>query len=278
MKPLFTSVLLALFIVFGNLAVAQGAYNQLVEDVKRVCDDPHADKAEVARLNRQIKQIYADDADSEVIEALKVFHVASLSELIDSIADQIDEQMLKGQFARIGVPEFTTGTGRTFDPAYGALPRYITESLRHALAKKSQRHRNYSVLSEEALLNTLKVQGISPADLRTEKAKNLHNQADGEDVSILVDGNLNRAGEGGMKLKVTLIDTSKGSLLERQIGGTALLNSQELAMSGISQLRLSPELPGYAKKYRLEPGVGLVSERQWEKFNRPGVPLSRHIR
>ena len=256
MKPFFTTMLLLASIVFSHLAIAQSEYSQLVADVRTVSKNPHADKADVDRLNRQIRQIFDNDNDSELIKELLTLRVSALADIIDEIAGQIDKQARLGKFARIGIPEFTAGVDRAFDPTYGALPRHIAESLRQALAIKAQSHRNYSVLSEETLHKILKDKKIIPDDFRTEKTQTLQN-----DVSLLVNGHLNRVGEGGIAIQVNLIDTVKGNQLDGQIGGKAWLDSNEWAMSGLSKFGISPPSPGRALRYRLEPGVGLVSEQ-----------------
>ena len=265
MLPFFKHALpsaLLILIGFGNQAVAQSDFGQFMANVKRICELPNANPSEVAQLNEQLKKIYDDSgAEAEVKKAaLAAFHAVSLEKLMDTIAEQIDEQMRKGNFARIGVPEFTTGENRTFDPAYGALPRSIAELLRNALAKKAQRHRSYSVLSEEALYKTLKDKKITPGDLGTGKTKNLRNNVDGKEISLLVDGRLNRVGEVGLTLRVGLIDNTTGSKLDHQFVGTALLNSDELAISGTSA-KFGISTPGRSLRYRLEPGVGLVLDR-----------------
>ena len=262
MKSFFKYALMSaslLLIVCDNQTVAQSEFDRFVADVKRVCELSSANKSEVDRLNKQVKKIFEDDNNPEVIKALETLRAIPLVELIDEIAEQIDIQTRRGNFARIGIPEFTTGEDRTFNSTYGALPRSVAASLRNALAIKSQNHRSYSVLSEEALHEHLKDKGITPGDLDTEKIKNLQNE-----ISLLVDGRLNRIGEVGVTLRVDLIDNKKGSKLDYQGGGTALLNSEELAISGTSA-RFGVSTPGRQLTYRLEPGVGLVSEQQFAR-------------
>jgi len=255
------SVLLIL-IVFGGQVVAQSEFDQLVADVKRISELPNAHPSEVDRLNKQLRQI----DNLEEIPALMALRAVPLTELIEKFAEQIDMQMRNGNFARIGVPEFTTSEDRTFDPTYGALPRSIAESLRNVLAKKAQG--SYSILSEDALYKTLKNKGIAPGDLAGDliagKTKNLQNEADGKEISLLVDGRMNRVGEIGITLRVDLIDNTTGSKLDYQFAGTALLNSDELAISGISA-KFGISTPGSSLRYRLEPGVGLVLDRDFAK-------------
>ena len=268
---------LSILIVFGNQVVAQSEFEQLAADVKRI-SELHNDadlakvKAKVVEINKQLESVL-DRREIEEIPSLAVLRAVTLAELIDKIAEQIDTQMRQGNFTRIAVIEFTTDEHRTFDPTYGALPRSIAELLRNALAKKAQKHRSYSVLSEKALTDTLKDKKITPGDIGTERTKNLRNKADGNEISLLVNGRLNRVGEAGINLRINLIDTTKGSELDYQFDGTALLNSDELAISGISA-KCGP--PG-SVLYKLEPGVGLVSGRDLGRVRSTrGVSIEPH--
>ena len=263
MKPVLHTLLLLSLIALGNPIVAQSGGSTLVEKVKRVSASPDTDASDVAQLNEELQKLYKDDCGRETREALKVFQVGILAQLIEQVAEQIDEQIRSGEFARIGIPEFTAGSGQSYDPKYGGLPRYVAESLRHALAIKAQTHRSYTIFSEESLRGTLKSKNISPSELGTEKTKNLRNQADGNVVSLLVSGHLSFAGESGIALQVDLIDCAKSSKLEHQIGGKAILNTTELAMTGISaKFTADPPPPGRSTIYQVEPGLGLVSEQQ----------------
>jgi len=263
MKPVLHTLLLLSLIALGNPVVAQSRGGTLVEDVKRVSASPNTTASDVARLNSQLKEIYQEGDEFETIEALKHFQVGTLAQLIEQVAEQIDEQIRSGKFVRIAIPEFTAGSGQSYDPKYGGLPRYVAEFLRQALATKAQVHGKYTIFSEESIRNTFKNNNIVPSELGTEKTKNLRNQADGNEVSLLASGHLSFAGESGIALQVDLIDCAKSSKLEHQIGGKALLNTAEWAMTGLSaKFTASPPSPGRSAIYRVEPGLGLVSERQ----------------
>ena len=195
----------------------------------------------------------------------------ALSRLIDDVAEQIDLQMRMEKFSRIGIPEFTTGQDRTFDPKYGALPRSIADSLRNALATKARKNRSgYTVLSDNSLRESLQSKGITPSDLGTEKTKDM--RIGGEDIPLLVDGQLTMFGTGGLSLRANLLDT-KGKSEVAQAGGTALLNANELAMSGISakfaiSSNSSTPPPPSSSSLQQTPGVGLASASQLTEAQR----------
>ena len=110
-----------------------------------------------------------------------------LNQLIDDIAEQIDLQMRMEKFTQIGIPEFTSGPNRTFDPQCGALPGSITESLRKSLLLKTRKNKSgYEVLSENALREMLQSKGISPLDLGTDKTKGL--TIGDKEIPLLIDG------------------------------------------------------------------------------------------
>jgi len=185
----------------------------------------------------------------------------ALSRLIDDVAEQIDLQMRMEKYTRIGIPEFTTGQDRTFDSRYGALPRSIADSLRSSLATKARKNRSgYTVLSDNSLREALQSKGITPNDLGTDKTKEM--KIGGADIPILVDGQLVMFGTGGLSLRTHLLDT-KGKSEVGQAGGTALLNANELAMSGISaKFNTGSSAPPPSQTLRQEPGIGLVSSSQ----------------
>ncbi len=186
----------------------------------------------------------------------------ALSRLVDDVAELIDLQMRMGKFTRIGVPEFTTGGNRTFDPRYGALPRDVANSLRNSLAAKSRRNRSgYSVLSENSLQKFLRSKGITPADLGTDKTKEMC--VEGDDVPILIDGQMTMFESRGLTLRAQLLDT-KGISEVGQARGAALLNANELAMSGISAKFgiASNSPPPIRSDLETEPGIGLASASQ----------------
>ncbi|MDR1141447.1 MAG: caspase family protein [Planctomycetaceae bacterium] len=195
----------------------------------------------------------------------------TLSRLIDDVAEQIDLQMRIEKFMQIGIPEFTSGSERTMNPHYGALPRNIADSLRKALVVKAKKNKSgYAVFSENALRETLQSKGITPSDLGTEKTKNM--KVGGEEIPLLVDGQLNMFGTAGILLRTNLLDT-KGKSEIAQAGGAALLNNSELAMSGISaKFTVSQETPTSSpqqqQQLKPEPGVGLVSPQQLENAER----------
>ena len=207
----------------------------------------------------------------------------SLSDLIDDVAEQIDLHMRLEKYSRIGIPEFTTGHDRTFEAGYGSLPRNVAELLRKALTEKARLSRGgYSVLNDNELREALRKEGITPGDLGTSKTKEM--RIGGLDIPLLVDGSVTRFGAGGLSLRVNLIDTQSKSEIG-QAGGAAILNANELAMTGISgkfpekfslvpvrqqqpvrqqpgpSTTQNPTTPG-SERLRSEPGLGLISEQQ----------------
>ncbi|MDR0328642.1 MAG: caspase family protein [Planctomycetaceae bacterium] len=200
-------------------------------------------------------------------------YVNTLSGLIDDAAEQIDVQMRINKKQRIGIPEFYTGSEKdpTFDEKYGALPHKIAEDLRKALAKKARQNgSNYAILTDNALRDTLKSKGItSPSDLGTEKTKNMKINGTNDDIPVLVDGRLSIPGStGSISLHVKLVDTATQGGGEYEVSGAALLNSSELAMSGISGKFVISTPPPPTGALTLEPGVGLASESQLAEVQR----------
>lgn len=194
-------------------------------------------------------------------------HAVDLTQLIDDVAEQIDLQMRMEKFAQIGVPVFTSGPDKTFDPRYGTLPSWASDQLRNILAKKTRTNRSgYKVVSENALRETLASKGITPDDLGTEKTKNL--KIGGTEIPLLVDGQMTLFGKAGVSLRTNLLDT-QGKSDVGQAGGAAMLSVTEIGMTDASgKFSISSSSPPQRRDtFVSEPGVGLVSPRRIEDAN-----------
>ncbi len=192
-------------------------------------------------------------------------HAIDLPQLIDDVAEQIDLQMRMEKFVQIGVPEFTSGPGKSFDPHYGTLPRWVSEQLRDMLAKKARANRSgYKVVSENSLREILASKGITTEDLGTDKTKNL--KVGGADIPLLVDGQMTLFGNSGVSLRANLLDT-QGKNDVGQAGGAALLSVAEIGMTDASgKLTIASDAPPRRTEPLVsEPGVGLVAAQRIEE-------------
>lgn len=188
---------------------------------------------------------------------------STLNRLIDDIATQIDLQMQTEQYPILGIPEFTTGDGKQIEPQYGLLPRNIADMLRKSLAIKTQKHRSYQVLSDNALQESLKSKGLEPADLGTDKTKNL--MVDNKtDIPVMLSGCLSFFEPTGLSIRTELLDL-KGKTEVGQSGGVAMLSSKDMALAGISGTFSTPK-PNTG--YRADPVLGLVSSTEQQEIGR----------
>ena len=166
----------------------------------------------------------------------KEFHLplraVSFQEMVEDLAEQINLQMRLENFSCVGIPEFTTGHADKFEPEYGALPRWAAESLRRTLVRKSKTNNSrYDVLAETALQELLQSKGITPNDLGTEKTKNL--SVDGNEIPLIVRARMSFFSSAGLAVQAELLNT-QGKVEVAQVGGSALLNSKEMALCGLS--------------------------------------------
>ncbi|MCL2745265.1 MAG: hypothetical protein FWE67_15595, partial [Planctomycetaceae bacterium] len=200
-----------------------------------------------------------------------------LVELIEDIATQIDVQVDIGKYPLVAVSEFTTGDDNSFGREYGVLTKHIADALRRELAsKKRSNKRDYDILNENMTQELFRSHNLTPSDIGTRKTANL--KVDGHEIPLLITGRIRFEGETGISCRVFLHDAQKQTE-ERQIGGIARLNGNEIAMTGASgkfgisssdsttagsvpkpQPVSQPSVP--APSYHRDSAVGLMSESE----------------
>ena len=195
-------------------------------------------------------------------------HAVTLARLIDDIADQIDLWVRLEKVSQIGVPVFTSGSNKTFDPQYGTLPSWASAQLRDALAKKSRANNSgYKVISENALRELLASKSITSEDLGTEKTKNIN--VGGSEIPLLVDGQMTLVGKTGVSLYTKLLDTQDKSDMA-QTGGVAVLSVTEIGMTDTSgKFAISSNTNTLPQRHAYVPeeGIGLTNAPQIQNLN-----------
>ena len=200
-------------------------------------------------------------------EVIFPLRAVPLADLIDDIAEQIDLQMEIDRFPLVAISELTTGLENSFGKEYGALPKWVTDSLRRALSSRARLHRRaYKVVNENTTQSLFRDHGLNPDDIGTAKTANL--KVDGEEVPLLVTGKLTFIGEMGISFRVQLINARERNELS-QIGGTARLNGKEMAMAGISGHFSGPvSSPSNPQRFHSDPAVGILTEDELRESQR----------
>ena len=243
----------------------------LQTNVSRVAQDALGKSQRPVILNKQVGK-----------ELAFPLRAVPLSELMEDIATQVNLQMEIDSVPLIAVAEFTTGTDNSFGREYGALSKWMADSLRRSLTTKAQRR--YKVVAENATQALFRKHGLLPNDLGTEKTATL--KVDGREIPFLVTGKLSFVGETGISLRVQVID-ARDQTERTQIGGTARLNAKEMVMAGVSgKFAVASSNPSVAtsaerqesaqptsqdsaasttsspQQYHNDPAVGLVTENE----------------
>ena len=155
----------------------------------------------------------------------------TLTQLISTMADQIDTQLRCEEFPAVGVvPSFTCGeTGANLNLDFGMLPAFVATKLRNELVSRGGRA--YRVISENAMREALQDKGAGAADIGASKTSALLAKSVSENVPVpsLVSGRIRHRQGPIIRLSCAVIDAAYMAEVA-SAGGTAFLNESERAM------------------------------------------------
>lgn len=198
------------------------------------------------------------DAGTDIRFAL---HGIDLVDLFNDMAQQIDLQMRMRNVDLLGVPEFTCGEDRQFDPRYGILPARAASRLSEAIARTIVRNRSrYDILDANPLRELLQSQDISTTDWATNRTKNL--KIETTEIPVIVNASMTLSGTNHLAVRANLLDLKTGRRFGN-FGGVAVLRPAELTELGISGTYSDKQEPDDfgTPSYVVVEGAGLVSQQ-----------------